>query len=131
MTLTYLNLAAAAFLEASFNTKLNNNSKETNGTPDPCFKASIYYGVVRKHCNLNTKIDSSPSANNETLQKLLWWFTIVLIFKKVWKQIFENDYYGFKEEIFNRNFIEFKDQSPQKFTSILLLQAKNDKFLEV
>jgi len=40
-------------------------------------------------------IDFSPSANNETPQIFLWWFTIVLSLK-VWKQIFENYYYGFK-----------------------------------
>ena len=43
------------------------------------------------------KVDSPPSANNGTPQKFLWWFAIVLSIK-VWKQIFENDYYGFKRE---------------------------------
>ena len=37
--------------------------------------------MVTKHCNFNTKIDSSPSDNNETPQKLLWWFAIVLSLK--------------------------------------------------
>jgi len=37
--------------------------------------------MVTKHCNFNSKIDSPPSANNETLQKFLQWFAIVLSLK--------------------------------------------------
>jgi len=51
--------------------------------------------VVTKHCNFNTKIGSPPSENNETPQKFLWWFAVILSLK-IWKQIFGNDYYGFK-----------------------------------
>jgi len=50
--------------------------------------------MLRKHCNFNTKIDS-PSANGETSQKFFQQLRVVLSLK-VWEQIFENDYYGFK-----------------------------------
>jgi len=49
----------------------------------------------RKHCNFNTKIDSPPLANGEISQKFLQQLTVVISLK-VWEQIFENDYYGFK-----------------------------------
>jgi len=89
--------------------------------------------MVTKHCN--TKIDSSPSANNETPQKFLWWIAIV----KVWKQIFENNYYGFKRAVMF--FIEILRSSMsyfiklfKKITSILFLQISlrktNDRVLE-
>jgi len=41
-------------------------------------EVSVYCAVVTKHCNFNSKIDSPPSANNETPQKFLWGFAIVL-----------------------------------------------------
>ena len=75
--------------------------------------------MVTKHCNINTKINSPQ--NNETPPKNscggLQYF----------KQIFENDYYGFKngDNVFQRNFQEFNvsfDQLHQKIISILLLQ---------
>jgi len=50
-----------------------------------------------KHCNFITKIDSPPSAYGETLQKFLQQLAVVLSLK-VWEQIFENDYYGFKKQ---------------------------------
>jgi len=76
--------------------------------------------MVTKHCNL---IDSPLSANNETPQKFLWWFAIVLSLK-VQKQIFETDYYGSKREdhFFQRNFEEFNvlfDQLLQNIISML------------
>jgi len=48
-----------------------------------------------QNTNFNTKIDSPPSANGETSQKFLQQLAIVLPLK-VWEQIFENNYYGFK-----------------------------------
>jgi len=53
------------------------------------------HGIFTKHCNFNTKTDSPPSANGETPQKFLQQLAVVLSLK-VWEQIFENDYYGFK-----------------------------------
>jgi len=58
-------------------------------------KVSACCGVFTKYCNFNTKIDSPPSANGETTQKFLQQLT-VLLSVKVWDQIFENDYYGFR-----------------------------------
>jgi len=57
---------------------------------------SAYCTVFTKHCNFNTKIDSPLSANGKTPQKFLQQLAIVLSLK-VWEQIFENDYYGFKK----------------------------------
>jgi len=58
----------------------------------------VYCIVFTKHCNFNTKIDSPLSANGKTPQKFLQQLAVVLSLK-VWEQIFENDYYGFKKEI--------------------------------
>jgi len=59
-------------------------------------KVSACCGVFTKQCNFNTKIDSPLSANGKTPQKFLQQLTVVLSLK-VWEQIFENDYYGFKK----------------------------------
>jgi len=58
-------------------------------------KVSACCSVFTKHCNFNTKTDSPPSTNGETPQKFLQQLTVALSLK-VWEQIFENDYYGFK-----------------------------------
>ena len=61
------------------------------------------YGVVTKHCNFNTKIDS-PTANCETPPKFLQWLVITLSLK-VWKQILGMTTMASKEGItvFHRN----------------------------
>jgi len=59
------------------------------------YKTSACCGVFTKHCDFKPKIDSPPSVNGETSQKFLQQLTVELSLK-VWEQIFENDYYGFK-----------------------------------
>jgi len=59
------------------------------------YQVSACCGIFTKQCNFNTKIDSAPLANGETSQKFLQQLTVELSLK-VWEQIFENDYYGFK-----------------------------------
>jgi len=59
------------------------------------YKTSACCSTFTKHCKLNTKIDSSPSANGETPQKFLQQLAVVLSLK-VWERIFGNGYYGFK-----------------------------------
>jgi len=58
-----------------------------------CYEASTCCGIFTKHCNFNAKIEYP--LNDETPKKLLYWLAVVL-FLKVWKQIYENDYYGLK-----------------------------------
>jgi len=53
-------------------------------------KVSACCGIFTKQCDSNTKIDSPPSANGETPQKIL------ALSLKEWERIFENDYHGFK-----------------------------------
>jgi len=56
------------------------------------YKISASCDIFTKHCDFNTKI---ASVSGETSQKFLQQLAVVLSLK-VWEQIFENDYYGFK-----------------------------------
>jgi len=52
------------------------------------YKVSACCGVFTKQCDFTTKIDSPPSVNGETSQKLLQQLAVKLSLK-AWEQIFE------------------------------------------
>ena len=54
------------------------------------------YGMVTKHCNFSTKIDSPLTANCETPQKFLQWLVVMLSLKSM-ETDFRNDYYGLQK----------------------------------
>jgi len=59
------------------------------------YKTSARRGIFTQQCDFKPKIDSPPSVNGETFEKFLQQLAVELSLK-VWEQIFENDYYGFK-----------------------------------